>query len=92
MGLGIGAAIGIFGVIYCTCVAILRIRDRVCGASAFLFVFGLPTTLLEVVFEHTWLVKGTWSGFIALSILYFVNWILLGTLLGIVISKILGRQ
>lgn len=90
--LGIGATIGIVGVLFCTYVAIRRIGDGVCGASVLLFVFGLPTTLLEILFERTGLVKGTWPGFIALSCLYLVNWMLVGTFLGIVTSKIFEKN
>lgn len=88
----VGIAIGVLGIAYCTYIATRRVGDGVCGASAFLFIFGLPTTLLEVVIGNTGLVKGTWSQFIALSILFLVNWILWGTLVGVVVSKLLQKQ
>lgn len=92
ISLAIGAAIGILGVGYSTYTAMRGIGDGVCGASAFLFVFGLPLSLLEIVFENIGLVKGTWSGFIALSVLYVANWTLWGTLLGLVICRLAGKE
>jgi|GEM_PF-6518782 len=90
--LGLGIAVGAVGVAYSTYVAVGGIGDGVCGASAFLFVFGLPTTLLEMMLGKIGLVKGTWVEFIALSMLFLVNWALLGALIGFLATTILEKN
>ena len=48
IGLAAGFIIGIIGVCYCWYVTYYNKGDGGEGALAFLFVFGLPTTLLNI--------------------------------------------
>jgi hypothetical protein len=84
----IGTIIGISGIIYCMYIAIHGIGGGACGSSAFLFIFGLPTTLIDIAFDSIGIIKGTWSELIVLSVLFLINWILIVTLIGMIISKL----
>ena len=90
--LGLGITIGVVGVAYCTYVAIRRVGDGVCGASAFLFMFGLPTTILEILLGKIGLAKGTWAEFIALCVLFLMNWVLFGALIGFMMTSIVEKN
>lgn len=88
--LSTGALIGLLGVAYNVYTATRGIEDGACGSSAFLFVFGLPTTLLEFPFEMLGIVKGSKACLISLSLLFLVNWTIIGGLIGLILSRIIG--
>lgn len=92
LGLVIGLIIGIVGVSHCWYVTFFNKGDGGEGALGFLFIFGLPTTLLEFPLEIFDIVKGFITGLISLSILFMANWSFIGFLIGKVIAAIIKTK
>ena len=88
----IGIFVGILGVSHCWYVTFFNKGDGGEGALGFLFIFGLPTTLLEFPLEIFDIVKGFITGLISLSILFIINWSIVGYLVGRILSVIFKKQ
>ena len=88
LGLVIGLVIGIVGVSYCWYVTFFNKRNGGEGALGFLFIFGLPTSLLGLPLEVLGISKGFIKGLISLSILFLANWSIVGYLAGRILSVI----
>jgi len=91
LGLGVGVLVGIIGVSDCWYETFFDIGDGGEGALGFLFIFGLPTTLLEFPLEIFGIVKGFIIGLISMSILFVVNWSIIGYLIGRLICFMLSK-
>jgi len=53
---------------------------------------GLPTTMLEILLGKIGLVKGTWAEFIGLCVLFLMNWVLFGALIGFMMTSIVEKN
>jgi len=91
LGFGVGVLVGIVGATHCWIVSLLNIGDGGEGALGFLFIFGLPTTLLGIPLEITGIAKGFIKGLISMSILFVVNWSIIGYLIGRLICFMLSK-
>jgi len=81
LGFVIGLVIGIVGTGYCWYVTFFNKGDGGEGALGFLFLFGLPTSLLGLPLEVFGITKGFIKGLISLSVLFIINWSIVGYLL-----------
>lgn len=82
IGLTCGFVIGLIGVGYCWYITLFDIGDGGEGALAFLFIFGFPASLLQFPLEY-FVTKTFIMNLASESILFMINWSLIGYLVGL---------